>query len=717
MATLPLVIDSTGTTLFYLNWSGGNAPSFTLTRPDAQVIDPAYAAAHPAEVTYETSNGSPEAAPNATYNFVSGQIGTWQAIITATDAVDYKIFGLIDSTLQLTANTNAEVYQIGDTATITANLANGSTGLSGATVTAKLTRPDSVVNTVTLTDQGNGTYSNTYTIPDAPGYLTIGVTATGNDNGTTFSRQENLLVSIAPNDLQLTGTYDDQPRDDNADGAYDYLDFTAEVNLTAPGDYAVSAELYAGDQLITQSGDFFQLAAGPQTVTLPFDGAAIYAAGLNGTYTVKNLYFTPIDIGITAQSVENAWITYAYSYTQFVNVASPVDVYIGGALKGGYSLLPGTSTRQNYTGVDSGPVKVVNKINVPIISAIRSAWAVNGVTTSFSQLMGLPLEQLSDTYVFPGYNNVTLNEQLRIANVDTAPSTVTVTIGGDLKGTYPLAAGAAVRINYPGLDSGPVVVKGTSGVKIISSIREAWAVNGVTRSFVQLMGLPAGQLSNKYVFPAYNNVTLNEQLRIGNVDTVATSVTVTIGGNLQGTYPLGPGQAVRINYPGLDSGPVIVEGTAGVNIISSIRSAWAVNGVTTSFSQLMGMPAEQLADKYLFPGYNNVTLNEQLRIANVDTAQTTVTVTVGGNLKGTYPLAAGEAVRINYPGLDSGPVVVKGTSGVKIISSIREAWAVNGVTQSFVQLMGLPAGQLSTTYLFPAYNNVTLNEQLRIGMP
>ena len=55
------------------------------------------------------------------------------------------------------------------------------------------------------------------------------------------------------------------------------------------------------------------------------------------------------------------------------------------------------------------------------------------------------------------------------------------------------------------------------------------------------MGLPAGQLSNKYVFPAYNNVTLNEQLRIGNVDTVSTTVTVTIGGVCSGTYPLGRG--------------------------------------------------------------------------------------------------------------------------------------------------------------------------------
>jgi hypothetical protein len=394
-----------------------------------------------------------------------------------------------------------------------------------------------------------------------------------------------------------------------------------------------------------------------------------------------------------------------------------IETYIGGVLRGGYLLGPGESTRQNYAGMDSGPVKVMSTDGVPIVSAIREAWAVNGVTTSFFQMMGLPQEQLSDTYVFPGYNNVTLNEQLRISNVDSVSSTVTVTIGGVLRGTYPLAAGEAVRVNYAGLDSGPVVVQGTTGVKIISAIREAWAVNGVTKSFVQLMGLPKQQLSDQYVFPGYNNVTLNEQLRIGNVDSVESTVTVTIGGVLRGTYTLQPNEAVRVNYAGVDSGPVIVQGTTGVKIISAIREAWAVNGVTTSFAQLMGLPSGQLSNKYVFPGYNNVTLNDQLRIGNVDSVQTTVTVTIGGVLRGTYTLQPNEAVRVNYAGVDSGPVVVEGTTGVNIISAIREAWAVNGVTTSFVQLMGLPSGQLSSTFWFPAYNNVTLNEQLRIAVP
>ena len=151
---------------------------------------------------------------------------------------------------------------------------------------------------------------------------------------------------------------------------------------------------------------------------------------------------------------------------------------------------------------------------LPIISSIRRAWAVNGVTTSFSQLMGLPLEQLSVPICLPRLQQ--RHPQRTAENIERGHGR---NHGDghhrrDPQGTYPLAAGAAVRINYPGLDSGPVVVQGTSGVKIISAIREAWAVNGVTNSFVQLMGLPAGQLSNKYVFPAYNNVTLNEQLRI-----------------------------------------------------------------------------------------------------------------------------------------------------------------------------------------------------------
>jgi hypothetical protein len=150
-------------------------------------------------------------------------------------------------------------------------------------------------------------------------------------------------------------------------------------------------------------------------------------------------------------------------------------------------------------------------------------------------------------------------------------------------------------------------------VKIIAAERDAWMVNGGVTSFAQLMGLPAGQLSDTYYFPAYNNLTLDEQLRVGNVDPIqSTSVTITIGTQSFGPYTLGPGEAIRENYP-VNSGPVVVHSSGGVHIIAAERDAWMVNGGITSFVQTMGLPSGLLSDTFMFPAYNNVTLDEQLR--------------------------------------------------------------------------------------------------------
>ena len=130
----------------------------------------------------------------------------------------------------------------------------------------------------------------------------------------------------------------------------------------------------------------------------------------------------------------------------------------------------------------------------------------------------------------------------------------------------------------------------------------------------------------------------------------------------------------------------------------------------------MGLPKEQLSDTYYFPAYNNVSLSGQLRIANVGTSATDVTVTIAGVDRGTYHLNPSEGVRPVY-NLDAGPVIVKSSGGVKIIAALRDAWLVNGQVTSFVQLMGLPKEWLSTTYWFPAYNNLTLSDQLRFAVP
>jgi len=365
------------------------------------------------------------------------------------------------------------------------------------------------------------------------------------------------------------------------------------------------------------------------------------------------------------------------------------------------------------------------------------------VTTSYSQIMGMAEEQLSDTYYFPAYNNKTLYNQLRFANLGTASTNVRVTIGSNTYGPYTLGPQESQRVDYD-LNAGPVKVSSVpvevgdpASQPIIAALLNAWQLQGAakptTTSYIEMMGLPKEQLSKTYYFPSYNNKTLYNQLRFANLGAGSTHVTVKIGSNTYGPYTLGPNEEKRVDYD-LNSGPVIVS-SDNEKIIAAILDAWQVNGVTTSYSQLMGMPVERLTDTYVFPAYNNKTLYNQLRFANLGTGDTNVTVQIGETIYGPYLLKPNEQKRIDYP-VNSGPVVVK-SDGNKIIAAVLDAWQLKspltvakagggyykfptGTTMSYVQLMGVPVSDtqpLSAIYYFPAYNNKTLYAQLRFGAP
>ena len=407
-----------------------------------------------------------------------------------------------------------------------------------------------------------------------------------------------------------------------------------------------------------------------------------------------------------------------------VHVREPayVNTYIAGAFQDQYILAYQSSTRQSYAGKDNGPVRIQSMNGAPIVASERVAYNNGSAWTSHSELMGLPISKLSTSYTFPFYNNVELNSQLRFGNVGTLPTTVTVIVAGQPRGSYTLQPNESRRVSYGGLNAGPVVIR-SNGQLIIASLRVAYTPDGgVTwTSFSEMMGLPSGQLTNSYVFPWYNNSSLNSQLRFGNVGTIPTTVSVTIGGQPKGNFILQPNESRRVSYAGLDLGPVKVTSSGNVPIIASMRVAYSPNGgVTwTDFSEMMGLPTASLGTHYSFPIYNNVDLNSQMRFGNVGTVDTTVTVTINGVLKGSYVLGPNQSRRVSYNGMNSGPVVVQSSGGVPIVASERVAYTPNGgaTWTSFSEMMGLPQAQLSTTYLFPWYNNIDLDTQLRFGVP
>ena len=119
---------------------------------------------------------------------------------------------------------------------------------------------------------------------------------------------------------------------------------------------------------------------------------------------------------------------------------------------------------------------------------------------------------------------------------------------------------------------------------------------------------------------------------------------------------------------------------------------------------------------YLFPWYNNIGLNSQLRIGNDSGASTDVTISIGGTVMETVTIADGASYQVKYTGVNDGPVSVV-SSGADIAVAMRVIYEQGGLKVSYSELMGYPSDQLHSEYLFPWYNNVGLNSQLRIGYP
>ena len=457
----------------------------------------------------------------------------------------------------------------------------------------------------------------------------------------------------------------------------------------------------------------------------PSDGSGNYSfvvsSNWNGSVTpfLSGTTFTPLSRTYTGLNTDQT----DQNYTTFL--ASNVNVRVAGALQGNYIVASQSASRQSYASLNNGPVTVTSTNTIPVVASERIAYSPDGGSTwtSYAELMGLPSGKLTDTYIFPWYNSINLSSQVAFANVGSSNTTVTVTIGGVVKGSYPLTPSQSMRIKYPGLNTGPVKVQSTGSVPIVASERIAFTPDaGVTyTNYFELMGLPLSSLSDTYYYPWYNSVNFSSQVSFANVGNTSTTVTVTIGGVVRGSYLLGPNQSMRLKYAGLNTGPVKVQSSSSVPIISSERVSYTPDaGVTyPSFSEMIGLPVGQLTDNFYFPWYNSVDHSMQVSFANVGTASTTVTVTIAGVVQGSYLLTPNQSVRYKYTAVNSGPVRISSSASVPIIASERVSYTPDaGVTYtSFAEMLGLPGGQLTTTYVFPWYNSVNLNTEIRFGTP
>ncbi len=463
---------------------------------------------------------------------------------------------------------------------------------------------------------------------------------------------------------------------------------------------------------------------------------SLYNDPTNG-WTVTQIADTPYSISSFGEDEHGELYLTDYNagkvYQICYEATADINIDVAGTSRGSFPLCQHQVMQKNFANVNAGPVKILNTDTLPSIASERVIYNINGAPTSFSEMMAQPNSQLDTTYWMPWYNNVDLDTQLRFGNVSNTPATVHMWIGGQEMTTgcnpssipypYVLAPGASLRVSCPAVNNGPVKVE--SNVNIAAAERVIYNINGAPTSFSEMMGLPDSQLDNTYWVPWYNNVDLDTQLRFGNVSNTPATVQVFIGGqemttgctpsNIPYPYVLAAGASLRVSCPGVNNGPVQI--ISDVNIVAAERVIYNVNGLPTSFSEMMALPDSQLNTTYWLPWYNNVDLDTQLRFGNVSGTTAQVHVLIGGTeVSGSpFTLLDGESKRVSFSGINNGPVKIE--SDQNIVTAERVIYRVNNVNISFSEMMALPNSQLNGIHWLPWYNNVDLDTQLRFGVP
>jgi hypothetical protein len=278
-------------------------------------------------------------------------------------------------------------------------------------------------------------------------------------------------------------------------------------------------------------------------------------------------------------------------------------------------------------------------------------------------------------------------------------------------------AHGAFYIFRQAVTGGPVLVSSDNGARIIASLYQLKraGTSGRWNGQSEMMGIPPNLLSDTYVLPYYDYTTpgLQPSLNIANADSMPTDITVTIGGTPMGTYPMDGGTSQVVTYAGIKGGPVVVESNNGAKILASMlelrRSDITVNQ-WTGIAQVMGMPLEQVTDRYLFPRYSDqdATKYEVISIANFESFDTHVSVQIGNTSYGPYPVAHG-AFYIFRQSVTGGPVLVSSDNGARIIASLYQLKraGTSGRWNGQSEMMGIPPNLLSDTYVLPYYDYTT----------
>ena len=145
-------------------------------------------------------------------------------------------------------------------------------------------------------------------------------------------------------------------------------------------------------------------------------------------------------------------------------------------------------------------------------------------------------------------------------------------------------------------------------------------------------------------------------------------------------------------------------------------------GPTQTMALLPGSPAFDAGDDANCPATDQRGLTRpqgpHCDIGAYEHIYANVSVNISGTQMAGSPfnLRSEQSTRASFGGVNNGSVNITSTyNNISILGAERVIYKVNNANTSFSELMGLPNGQLDTTYWLPWYNNVDLDTQLRFA--